>query len=482
MSRRPHRGVRIFRVLVLAAALFLPGAAALAQTTVVLDAPDSEVWDAVVRGGSHANDNINGRTLITRASSENEFVRRTLLKFDTQNRVPYKATIQSAKLTLTVKGGNSATRTLNAYRVARSFEENQTTWRRRKGTLYWTHGGGDLGAKYASATVTDTVGSKISFNVTALVQATVNGNFGSRYTRIAILDPGVESLASYKEYYSSEASDPSVRPRLTVAYGGSSGTTTSPPPPTSGTLLRIVHWNLHHGVGTDGDYDIQRIATWIAKMKPDLVSLNEVEKYTGWGDEDQPARYEQMLESKTGRTWYRVWAQEYGNWSANGKGNLLLSRFPLGATARRSLSYDRTVALGQVTVNGRNITFMTTHLDPDSGGRRFTQAKELVGWADNYAENRIIAGDMNAQPTSTEMNYIKNTYYDAWARAKSLGIAFSAPDNPYGYTRHSRIDYIFSSKTARNLVLKKVEVVDCRDSSGKMPSDHRPILAVYEVR
>jgi endonuclease/exonuclease/phosphatase family metal-dependent hydrolase/regulation of enolase protein 1 (concanavalin A-like superfamily) len=269
--------------------------------------------------------------------------------------------------------------------------------------------------------------------------------------------------------------------------GSSTSTSTLPPAPSSDdsspstATLRVLHWNLHHGVGTDGKYDINRIATWIAKTRPDVVSLNEVEKYTYWGNENQPARYEALLESKTGRNWYAVWAQEYGNWSSNGKGNLLLSRFPLSSTARYELSYDRTVALGQFTVNGRTITVATTHLDPESGSRRLTQTKELLAWFSNFPEARIVAGDMNAQPTSTEMTLVKETSVDSWAAAKSDGYAYSASDNPNGYTRNSRIDFMFRSKRAGVLTPTRVEVVDTRDSAGVMPSDHRPILSVFTV-
>jgi endonuclease/exonuclease/phosphatase family metal-dependent hydrolase/regulation of enolase protein 1 (concanavalin A-like superfamily) len=282
---------------------------------------------------------------------------------------------------------------------------------------------------------------------------------------------------------------------ITAGTSSSSGSSdddleVSPPPSapadqgssTSTATLRFLHWNLHHGVGTDGKYDIDRIATWIAKEKPDVVSLNEVEKYTGWGNEDQPARYKALLEAKTGRKWYYVWAQEYGSWDSHGKGNLLLSRFPLQLTARYALSNDRTVALGQVIVNGRTITVATTHLDPDSGSRRLTQAKQLLAWFDDFAEARIVAGDMNAQPTSTEMTLIKQTYTDGWDAAKKGGYAYAASDNPNGYTRHSRIDFVFTSKKATVLKPTRVEVIDARDSNGVMPSDHRPVLSVFTVQ
>ena len=67
---------------------------------------------------------------------------------------------------------------------------------------------------------------------------------------------------------------------------------------TSGQLLKLMDWNIHHGVGTDGSYNISRIADWIVKTGANVVSLNEVEKYTGWGNEDQPARFAVAAEDR----------------------------------------------------------------------------------------------------------------------------------------------------------------------------------------
>ena len=54
----------------------------------------------------------------------------------------------------------------------------------------------------------------------------------------------------------------------------------------TGGTLKVLDWNTHHGVGSDGRYDLQRFVTWIARSGAHVVSLNEVEKFTGWGDED----------------------------------------------------------------------------------------------------------------------------------------------------------------------------------------------------
>ena len=35
-----------------------------------------------------------------------------------------------------------------------------------------------------------------------------------------------------------------------------------------------MHWNIGHGRGTDGVYNIERQATWIALQDPDVVILN----------------------------------------------------------------------------------------------------------------------------------------------------------------------------------------------------------------
>ena len=133
-------------------------------------------------------------------------------------------------------------------------------------------------------------------------------------------------------------------------------------------------------------------------LTADVVSLNEVERYTGWGNEDQPARFRDLLQSATGQPWYYHFAQEYGNWDANGKGNLLLSRYPFVATGRETLSWSRTMGIATIVVNGRNINVMSTHLDPESRSRREEQARQVVSIASSWSHPRIITGDFNAWP------------------------------------------------------------------------------------
>lgn len=280
-----------------------------------------------------------------------------------------------------------------------------------------------------------------------------------------------------------------AKPAQTTA--GASATTMSTASTTSAgaVKLRVLEWNIHHGVGTDGAYNIDRLATWMTRMNPDVVLLNEVEKNTWWGNEDQPARFKSLLQSKTGRTWYAHFSQEFGQWSSNGKGHLILSRYPLESTSHVNITASSGLkgagAASQATivVNGRTINFILTHLDPHDQAMRLRQAKDVINWASGYAENRILAGDMNAWPDQSSIAEVNKTYTDTWTAAVNLGTATGISGiTPFGATKKGRIDYIFLSKGSSGMSVLSSMVYDTRDGSGIMPSDHRPVLTTFEVR
>jgi len=272
-----------------------------------------------------------------------------------------------------------------------------------------------------------------------------------------------------------------------AAIAGSTGGTVlppPPPPPASTTKLRVLQWNTHHGgYGTDGVYSPDRLATWAASFNPDVVMFNEIEKNNSWGNQNQPEVYKTLLQQKTGRTWYYLFAQEFGDWSANGKGNLILSRYPIAVTDRYELmrNYDRSIGMAVITVNSRDITLISTHLDPYDKTLRLAQAMEVTGWSAVQPENRILAGDMNAWPDQTSIAHFNTLYNDSWVVAATAGAATAFSGNN-GETKNGRIDYIFYSKNAANLRVVSSQVYDTRDANGVMPSDHRPVLTVFEVR
>jgi endonuclease/exonuclease/phosphatase family metal-dependent hydrolase len=430
--------------------------------------------DATLRGGAYQNTNYGSRDLVTRASGDPTWMRRALLKFDTHTTIPSGSPINSAKLTVTVKGGyNGETRTVSAYCVPESFDEHQTTWRLRKGTLYWREIGGTTNHRHATARVTGTVGSQVTFDVTAITREAMATS--SRYTRILLVDEGASSKGSLKYYHSNESSSTSARPRLVVSYGGSTTTDPdpSPDPSTSSATLKVLEWNIHQGYGTDGKNNIDRVVNWIVKLSPQLIALNEVMKYS---TNNQPQQLIDKLKARTGQTWYYHWAQKWG--ATSGEGVAVLSRYPFADTDTDLLSYQRSVALVRVVVNGRTVNFAATHLDHQSDSYRLTQVKELKSYLSMFAQQRLVAGDFNKWPGTTEINEMAKDYYDAWAVAKSKGTARSYAGNEDGATRNTRIDYVFYSKYATLLSLVSVQVPDTR---ADMVSDHRPVLATFKV-
>jgi endonuclease/exonuclease/phosphatase family metal-dependent hydrolase len=268
-----------------------------------------------------------------------------------------------------------------------------------------------------------------------------------------------------------------------VAVPGQPAPAPSTPAPAGSTKLRILQWNTHHGgFGTDNVYSPDRIATWAARMSPDVIMFNEIEKNDYWGNQDQPEVYRSLLQQKTGKTWYYVFAQEYGQWSANGKGNLILSTYPINISDRYELvrNADRSVAMASITVNGRAITLINTHLDPYDQALRLAQATEVTTWAAAQPENRIITGDMNAWPDQTSIAQFNKGYYDSWTTAAANGTATAFAGNS-GQTKSGRIDYIFYSKGS-NLAVQSAQVFDTRDANGITPSDHRPVLTTFLVK
>ncbi len=483
-----------------ASALLFAGTAA--AQTMTLEQSNA----TTVRGGAYAGANFGRQPVLeTRASNNPTYVRRALLKFDTDTTIPAGRSIASARLTITMAGGNSEARLVSAFGVTTAYDEAEATWRERGDSTAWSRAGGDIGTRYDRETVTNRPGSRVTFDVTALVRAVTRGDFGARYTRIALVDEGDSSRGSYKKIHSDEASVQANRPVLTVTLAAASAPppappVTPPPPPappveapedddgseasTGKSSLRVLQYNVRHGgFGTDGRYDTKRVATWIAKMKPDVVLMNEIEKYTGWGNQNQPEVYRNLLEASTGKRWYQHFAQEYGDWNSNGKGNLILSTVPFQHTDRYELVHngDRSIAAATIRWNGRPITFILTHLDHESYSLRLKQAIEVTTWAASEPENKILAGDMNAWPDQSSVAQFNRFFHDSWAVAVSKGKAVAFSGNN-GETKKGRIDYIYYSKGSPHLSVQSSRVFDTRDSRGVMPSDHRPLLTTFEVR
>ena len=482
-ARLRPRAARVLATAVVIGTSVLGGTAA--AQTIVLNQAGSQVTDTTLRSGAYANTNYDAtNVLLTRRSTDPDWERRSILKFDTQNTIARGTAISSATLTLTVRSGLGTTlRTVNAYRVTQPFQEAEATWMRRQSAYTWTTPGGTIADQFGAALVPATAGARVTIDLTALVQRTINGEFDSRYTRVLLSDAGTDSKDSYREYFASEDVTVANRPTLTIVVGSS---TVTPPPepdptpvpePSGAATLKVLQWNIAQGYGTDGRSNIDRVVAFIVQQRPDVISFNEIMVRS---TSSQPATIASMLRAQTGDTWSYHWVQKSG--AATGEGECVMTRLPIDARDSFLLSVSRSVAMARVMVNGRTLSLFSTHLDHQSSDTRVMQVRELVGWAGTQMEQRIIAGDFNGWPGTPEHREMLLTHYDGWAVAKADGTAVSFPGNPDGNTRNTRIDYVFQSRGATYVSVMGAQVFDLRDAAGIKPSDHNPLIVTFQVR
>jgi endonuclease/exonuclease/phosphatase family metal-dependent hydrolase len=238
------------------------------------------------------------------------------------------------------------------------------------------------------------------------------------------------------------------------------------PASSGGSTLRVMQWNVHHGgVGTDGVYNPDRVAAWIAYVNPDIVSLNEVD------NQDELNNIVWALNARTGVAWSSTFSPT----------NSLVTRLPvLGQNycgyAVNSVSYTNQVAPEfTVSVAGRWLSIWSAHLNADSAWSRYSEIGILqtcLSWLPG-----IVSGDFNMQASSGEYwAMVAGGYTDAWDAARNLGTNYNYDGNCDGCTRNSRIDYQFLTSSAWYLTVRSGQMIDTRDAYGYMPSDHKPFV------
>lgn len=231
--------------------------------------------------------------------------------------------------------------------------------------------------------------------------------------------------------------------------------------------LRILTYNIHHAEGNDGKFDLERIAKVILAAKPDLVALQEVDVKTRRASGvDQAAELGRLtgMHSAFGK------AMDF----AGGQyGEAVLSRWKFVSTKNVALPFDEGFeprAAMSVVVrihdSGPAVTFAGTHLDHASADLRLRQAKKLNEAFAADDTPVILAGDLNASPSSKPMQAL----FEKWTSAagdKSL------PTFPAQKPRIA-IDHVLFRPAGRFRVVS-IEVID-----EKVASDHAPLLAVLE--
>ena len=226
-------------------------------------------------------------------------------------------------------------------------------------------------------------------------------------------------------------------------------------------------YNIHHGAGADGLVDLQRIADVILSVNPDLVALQEVDRFV-----ERTARMDQaeILAELTGLEMHFGFADHY---QGGDFGNLILSKYPVDSLRLHPLPGPpgETRVLMEAKLHipyGEEqlpVTFMATHLETIEAPRIAAAALISAVIPASPAHLYILGGDLNATPAAPTMDTLAT---------KLVNPTAADPVHTFPATNPSRqIDYLLYQGPA-SWRIARVYSLD-----APISSDHAPLVAVF---
>jgi endonuclease/exonuclease/phosphatase family metal-dependent hydrolase len=238
-------------------------------------------------------------------------------------------------------------------------------------------------------------------------------------------------------------------------------------------VLRVVTYNIHHGEGIDGKFDLARLAKVMLAAKPDIIAVQEVDQGTQRSSGvDQPAELARLIGMKA------VFGRNI-DFEGGGYGTLVLTNLPI--RSHESVKLKSFYAPTNENPEQRGVQvlelgdedeprlwFLCTHLDyrPPDDERMASAATINKLIQERGDELAIIAGDFNATPDSR----VIAEFAKVWRIAgldRAQDIRTSPGDKPDKW-----IDYVMCRPA------KSWEVAEVRVLDEAVASDHRPLLAV----
>jgi endonuclease/exonuclease/phosphatase family metal-dependent hydrolase len=263
------------------------------------------------------------------------------------------------------------------------------------------------------------------------------------------------------------------------------GTRPAPGPDQPPIPVRLVTFNIHHGVGVDARHDLPRLAKLLASMDADVICLQEVDRHYGERTEsvDQALLLSRALDMQL------AWGPAIDEPGPKNKprrqyGNALLSRLPILISDVHRLpgsGEPRSALRTMVELDGGALWITATHLTTRSAEERATQVAALAGLHTEPMDTGVLVGDFNTEPDAPELGVLRQRFTDAWrlarARDDQAGWRFWQADSGMTHparSPHRRIDQVWVSP---GVAVAGAYVLDAKGSS-----DHLPVAVDLEVR
>jgi endonuclease/exonuclease/phosphatase family metal-dependent hydrolase len=234
--------------------------------------------------------------------------------------------------------------------------------------------------------------------------------------------------------------------------------------------LRLMTYNIHACVGTDGRLDLERVAAVIEREAPDVVALQEVDvgrKRSFY--RDQASALSRLLDTDAHFT--RATSDADGHY-----GIALLTRHDVTIRAEGSLPARRdevrAAQWAELVVRGHAIELLHSHLSVHFLDRRLQIGTLLGGeWLERHLTHPrlVFCGDLNAAPGSHVYRQLARRLCDV-----RLGVGGSRLRGATWPSRFPlfRLDHIFVGSGFR---VDRTSVP--RDALTMRASDHLPLVA-----
>lgn len=188
---------------------------------------DAEIWD-------QAPNNNYGDAAVTWVSSLSNDTTRSLLNFN-MGEVPVGSRILGATLSLQRVSGSGSDQPVSAHRIMKPWSEDSVTWNSREAGTSWDTAGGDFENMAVVTTPVGPVNQRYEWNIAPLAQGWVDGTYPNYGVVLTAAIAGV----SGQQFYTSDHTNPSLHPRLTITYACECGVTCQPPQGSGNILLAV---------------------------------------------------------------------------------------------------------------------------------------------------------------------------------------------------------------------------------------------------
>lgn len=243
-------------------------------------------------------------------------------------------------------------------------------------------------------------------------------------------------------------------------------------------MPRIMTYNVHRCVGTDGRLDVARIAAVIAQGRPDIVALQELDvgrRRTGTVDQAHAIAHRLGMDFHFHAA-FQVEEERYGDALLTACPHTVIKAGPLPGSSSIRMLEPRGALWLELEMDGRKLQVLNTHLGLVPHEQR-AQAEALVGpeWLGRRQAGDaplILLGDFNATPYVATYRILARGMTDACRQAHKRGPRPTFPSR----LPMLAIDHVFMDGPVRATHAKALS-----GPLARLASDHLPLIVDFEL-